>query len=380
MLPHLSMADRSVGGAFARVANGYVRISALTLATLFASTQAFAQVDSDADGVIDDNDLCPLGYDPNNLDTDMDGIGDACDTDDVDYVISTVAGIGSTGFCGDGGEAIYGRLHFPEALTFDNQGSLLIADTFNHRIRKIDSSGNIVTIAGSGNTAGFSGDGGTAISATLNRPRGIAVDPGGSIYVADTGNKRVRRIDTSGNITTVAGNGGDFSGDGGSAVLAGFDGVNDVITDMSGNIFVADAKVFSSTGAEDGLHQIRRVSGSGNITSLLSGSDSSFHPVSFTYRPDGNLLVSDWETPGGVTGEHRIWLESGGVLTPLVGDGTPGFSGDGGDALFAQIDSPRGMAYDAIGNLYIADAGNGANSQDRHRWCNYNNRRRWGVN
>ena len=326
---------------------------------LFTVVDSYAQTDTDGDGVDDVIDLCPTGYDPANLDSDSDGLGDACDTDDVDYTISTIAGFGGTGFCGDGGPAEFGRLHFPEALALDNQGLLLIADTFNHRIRRIDASGNIVTIAGSGNSAGFSGDGGAAISAQLNRPRGMVADSVGNIFIADTGNKRVRQIDASGNISTIAGNGGDYSGDGSAAVSAGFDGVNDVSLDASGNLLVADAQVFSSMGTMDGLYQIRSFVPGANITTLVSGSDTSFHPVAFTTNSVGELLVSDWQAPDDLSGEHRIWRIMGATLVPVAGDGTPGFSGDGGNASLARLNSPRGIAHDSLGNLYIADSGNG---------------------
>ena len=119
--------------------------------------------------------------------------------------ITTVAGT-TAGFSGDGGAATSAQLNLPTGVAFDSAGNLFIADRLNHRIRKVDTSGNITTVAGNG-TAGFSGDGGAATSAQLFQPHGLTFDSSGNLFIADTRNNRIRKVDTSGNITTVAGTG-----------------------------------------------------------------------------------------------------------------------------------------------------------------------------
>ena len=139
---------------------------------------------------------------------------------DTSGTITTIAGSGPRGFSGDGGPATAARLNSPADVAVDGSGNLYIADTGNDRIRKVDTSGTITTIAGSG-ASGFSGDGGPATAARLNSPADVAVDGSGNLYIADTGNDRIRKVDTSGTITTIAGSGASgFSGDGGPATAA----------------------------------------------------------------------------------------------------------------------------------------------------------------
>jgi hypothetical protein len=159
---------------------------------------------------------------------------------DTSGIITTFAGNGIVGFSGDGGPATAAQFNFPSALAFDSSGSLYISDLLNHRVRKVDSWGIITTVAGTG-IAGFSGDGGLATAARLNGPRGVAFDSLGTLYIADQNNHRVRNVDASGFITTVAGNGiVGFSGDGGLATAAQLNFPGDIAFDSLGNLYIAD--------------------------------------------------------------------------------------------------------------------------------------------
>lgn len=155
--------------------------------------------------------------------------------------ITTVAGNGEPGFSGDGSSATNASLFHPDSVVVDAHGNVFIADTNNSAVRKVNSDGNISTIAGNG-TPGFSGDGGPATSSSLNHPVGLALDGFGNLYIADTLNCRIRKVDTNGVITTVAGNGyADFSGDGGPAVLASLHNPHGVAIDRRGAPLIADS-------------------------------------------------------------------------------------------------------------------------------------------
>jgi uncharacterized protein (TIGR03437 family) len=211
-------------------------------------------------------------------------------------IITTIAGIGIEGFSGDGGPAVNAMLGRPVALALDNGGNLYIADSTSQRIRKIDTNGNITTIAGNGVDA-FTGDGGLAVNASLGFPIGVAVDGAGNVYVADGDNNRIRKISTSGIITTVAGNGaGGFTGDGGLATNASINIPSDVAVDAAGNIYIADA----------GNNRVRKV-------------------------------------------------DTTGTITTLAGTGSDGYAGDGGPASQAMLNFPWSVAVDFSGSVYIAD-------------------------
>jgi hypothetical protein len=156
-------------------------------------------------------------------------------------IIDTIAGTGTAGYSGDGGLAIEAMLRFPSNIASDASGNLYIADSSNHRIRKVDQNGIITTVAGTG-IAGYSGDGGPALSAQLNGPYHIQVDASGNLYIVDYGNKRIRKVDPNGIITTIAGTGTfGYSGDGGPAVEASFGLMDGIALDSSGNIYVSDS-------------------------------------------------------------------------------------------------------------------------------------------
>jgi uncharacterized protein (TIGR03437 family) len=270
-------------------------------------------------------------------------------------VISTVAGTGVAGFSGDGGPASSAQLNNPTGVAVDAQQNLYLADGRNHRIRKIDAAGVISSVAGTG-VAGYSGDGGPAISAQLNSPDGVVVDTAGNLYIPDWGNNRVRKVTPAGVITTVAGSGTrGFGGDGGAATSARLDSPADVAVDAAGNLYIADFR----------NHRIRMVTAAGIISTLVgtgaigfggdegpAGTAQLSYPTGVAVDVAGNLYIADRDN-------HRIRrVVPGGTISTAAGNGWLGFSGDGGAAISAQLDSPWNVAVDTAGNLYISDGGN----------------------
>jgi len=270
--------------------------------------------------------------------------------------LSTFAGTGTQGYSGDGGAAAAATLTQPQGVAVDALGNVYIADTFNHAIRKVTTSGVISTVAGLGGPdgGGFAGDGAAATKARLELPRGVFLDPAGNIYIADSGNNRIRKVDiSSGNISTIAGTGtGGFSGDGGPATAATVFNPLGGAADASGNIYIADT----------GNLRLRKVSG-GVITTIAgnggfklqdgAAATANFNaPQGLAADASGNVYVAD-------TGNHRVRkILTSGVVTTIAGNGAAGFSGDGGSALSASLNTPQGVAVDVQGNVYIADSKN----------------------
>jgi sugar lactone lactonase YvrE len=267
--------------------------------------------------------------------------------------IQTIAGTGIEGYNGDNQQAVNAWLDLPENTKVDQAGNVYIADTLNHRIRKIDSNGVITTIAGTG-TPGYSGDGGTATTATIAGPEGLALDALGNLYIADTFNHAIRIVSPAGVINTIAGTGASgFSGDGGPATSAQLSFPSDVAIDGGGNIFIADS----------GNNCIREVSSTGIITTFAGTTTAGFHdgplgsgllnsPTGIAIDPTGNLFVADF-------GNNRVRrVTPSGNMSTVAGTMTAGFSGDGGPATSAELSAPAEVGLDGAGNLYIADLGN----------------------
>jgi sugar lactone lactonase YvrE len=270
-------------------------------------------------------------------------------------VISTAAGTGMIGFSGDGGAAVMAQMNYPAGVAVDSAGNLFIADRQNHRVRKVTPNGLISTVVGTG-TAGFRGDGGPAISAQLNLPGYLAVDAADNLFITDYGNQRIRKVSPDGVINTVAGSGSaGFSGDGGAATSARLNNPACTTVDSLGNLYIADA----------GNARVRRVTPGGIISTVAGNGSTGFtgdggpataarlsYPSGVSADAGGNLYIGDY-------GNHVVRkVTAGGAISTVVGTGAPGFSGDGGPALSAQLTYPTGVIADAGGNLYIADYGN----------------------
>lgn len=257
-----------------------------------------------------------------------------------DGVINTVAGNGSLGFKGDGGAATSASLSQPYAVTVDSKGQLYIADLGNLRIRKVDASSNITTLAGTG-FPGFAGDGKPATSATLTLPSGVALDASGNVYIADQWNLRLRKVDSSGNINTVAGNGGfTYSGDGGPATRAQLNTPLGVAVDPAGNLYIADSR-----------NRVVRKVGTDHTISSFPGT-SLINPRGLVADSAGNIYVADSQ-------DNRVKrIGADGSVVTIAGNGSGGFAGDGGPATNAMLNVPAGLAIDKNNNLYIADFAN----------------------
>ena len=270
-------------------------------------------------------------------------------------IITTVGGNGTAGFSGDGGAATAANLKYPHGEAIDASGNIYIADFNNYRIRKINTSGVISTVAGNG-TAAFSGDGGPATAASIYNPEGLAVDSIGNLYIADCFNNRIRKVNTSGIISTVAGNGtAAFSGDSSAATAASLYYPFGVALDGSGNLYISDAY----------NHRIRKVNSAGIISTVAGDGTAAFsgdssaataaslnEPYGLAFDGSGNLYIAD-----GIN--HRIRkVTPSGIIFTFAGNGIPAFAGDSSAATAASLNFPAGIAFDDSGNLYIADTYN----------------------
>jgi uncharacterized protein (TIGR03437 family) len=326
------------------------------------------------------------------------------------FTISTIAGIGASGFTGDGGQATAANLAFPAAIAFDSAGNMYIADASNSRVRKVATDGTITTFAGTGDfgdfgdtnvatkagmnrpygvavdkagnvyiadtyndsirkvaaaggimstfagtsVQGFSGDGGAATGATLDTPTALALDAAGNLYIADTNNHRIRKIGTDGNINTVAGTGGaSSSGDGGPAASAALNSPEGVAVDSAGNIYIADTA----------SHRVRKISLDGTINTVAGNGNggeqgdggpaiqaSLYYPKGLAVDPlSGNLYIGDW-----LNSRVRVVTPDGNIYT-VAGNGSYAYYGDGGPASSAALRFPWGLAVDSAGKVYVAD-------------------------
>ena len=274
---------------------------------------------------------------------------------DTNGNISTFAGTGQGGFSGDGGLAIKARLNLPSGLAADEEGNLYVSDRSNDRIRVIDKKGVIRTYAGTG-VAGFQGDAGPALKAQLDKPFGIALDKKENLYIADRNNNRVRKVSPEGIITTVAGDGGFFfMGDNGPAYRASVAAPTGVAVDKEGNLYIADRNN-NRIRVVDRLGMIRTVAGTGqqdyNGDSEVARETNLYLPFGLTVDSNNNILVIDRSHYR----IRRIDPKSGKVET-VAGNGVKLFAGDGGPAAGATLSFPHGMCVDEEDNLIFSDKG-----------------------
>lgn len=269
-------------------------------------------------------------------------------------MMTTFAGTGVPGYAGDGGPATAAQLYCPVGMAFGPDGAMYVADHANNRIRRIDTSGVISTVAGSGptgvNMGSFSGDGGPATKAALQEPWSVAFDRQGNLFIGDRDNYRVRKMDPKGIITTVAGNGmSGFSGDGGPAIAAKVCPLG-VAIDPADNLLVADPC----------NNRIRRVDSDGRISTIVgtgtSGSSGDGKPATaatlaepghFAFDANGTLFVQE--------GTRVRRIDSHGIISTVFGNGETGVPDDGTTALEAPLPELYGVAVDGAGDLYLAD-------------------------
>jgi sugar lactone lactonase YvrE len=273
-----------------------------------------------------------------------------------DGKLAVVAGTGEAGLGGDGGPATKAQLSAPSDLAFDGDGNLLVADTYNHRIRRIDSSGVITTIVGDGKSE-YSTRDATALGVSLNNPQGIALDRDGNLYVADTYNHVVRKVDRQGAVTTFAGTEAGLAGDKGPANKAQLNLPQAVAVGPDGSVYISDSA----------NSRVRRVTADGVIQTVAGfgpgsgeggagfGGDGGpaekaklFSPADLKFSVGGHLYVSD-------SGNNRVRLMAHGVIVTIAGTGSPGLGGDEGKALKAMLNTPQKLAVSPDGAVFVAD-------------------------
>lgn len=274
-------------------------------------------------------------------------------------IITTVAGTGTFGYSGDGGlatDAKLGDMYYCYPA-FDKAGNMYIAQNFANTIRKVDKTGKITTIAGTYNVIGYTGDGGSAVNALLYHPTALAVDKDDNIIISDRNGDVLRKIDPSGIITTIS---GQFTincgvGDGGPLAQAQFQAISAITADRLGNLYISDF----------GCNTVRKVNSSGIITTIAGGGGYGFagdggpatsaklaYPEKVAVDNAGNVYIPDGQN-------HRIRkVNTSGIITTIAGNGTNGYSGDGGPATLASFSFPGAVVIDTDGNLYIGDYNN----------------------
>ncbi len=269
-----------------------------------------------------------------------------------DGIITTVAGTGIAGYGGDGGPALQADLNFPAGLALDADGNLYVADRNNHRVRKIDKQGIIITVAGTGE-ASWNGDDGPATEAALHHPSDLEVDGEGSLYISDRSNSRIRKVDAGGIITTIAGMGlPDFGGDYGLAVDALLKYPFGICLDRRGNLYIADR----------GNNRVRKVDGHGIITTVAGDGTHSFagdygpanqsslaFPTDVVVDDSGNLYIAD-------RNNNRVrMVDPLGVIITFMGTGKSHYNGDNEIAAESNLHLPFALAIDHGQNLMVAD-------------------------
>ena len=275
------------------------------------------------------------------------------------WMITTAVGNGTQGYAGDGGPALAATLNNPFDVAFDPAENMVFSDTFNHVIRRVEARTNVITTVIGTGARGCAGDGGPAIQAELNEPYGVVIDRAGNIFFADRLNGRVRKVDASGNISTLAGDGGGVChGDGGPAARAG-------LKEPNGLAFNADQTCLFIADVAD--HRVRAVDLRSGIISTFAGTGEGRHDGdggprdkacvfgarAVALAPDGSLYVM--ERQGSCIRQIKD-----GIIQTVAGTGARGYAGDGGDARVAVFAAPKEMTIDAAGNIFVVDTENHA--------------------
>lgn len=275
----------------------------------------------------------------------------------VRYIVN--GGAVAKRFSGDGGPAVKALLHFPTAVAVDEVGHLFIADTINHRVRRVDSTnGVITTVAGTGHPR-YAGDGGTATAAALNDPVALALGQKGTLFIADQSNNRVRAVDlVTGLIRTIAGTGtAAYNGDGIPATEASLAGPSGLALGSDGTLYIADTFNGRIRAIDPATGLIRTVVGDGGEYRYQGpaepASPSLSRPSAIALDSRGNLYITDSDN-------HlvRRWNRTTGRVDRVAGQGMSGYGGDGGPALDASLSYPFGIVVDQTGHLFVADTFN----------------------
>ena len=269
--------------------------------------------------------------------------------------VETVLGTGEAGYSGDGGPAVQAKMRGPFGVVRGPDGCLYVCDTYNHCMRKIDTKGIVTTVAGMGERKGYSGDGGLATKALLNEPYEVRFDEAGDMYFVEMMNHVIRKVDMkTGKISTVAGTGKKgFSGDGGMARQAMFNRPHSIQFGPDGDLYVCDI----------GNHRIRRVFMKTGKISTFSGTGKKGKT-----RNGGKISEVDLNGPRAIdVAGNTMWLAlregnavyrmelDKGTIHHVAGTGKKGFSGNGGPAKLATLSGPKGIAVGPKGNIYLAD-------------------------
>jgi len=266
-------------------------------------------------------------------------------------IITTIAGTGTAGYNGDNIQATTAEINYAITMIVDKSDNLYIADSGNNRIRRVDAKTQVITTVAGNGTAGYSGDHGPATKAELSFPNGLTEDSAKNLYIVDTGNDRVRLVSAkSKKITTIVGTGvSGFKGDGGPATKAEITDSSGGYIDASGNLLIADS----------GNQRVRIVNKKGVINTLAGGGTGGdkgkatkallSYPTAVAFDQSGNMFIGESGTP--VVRE----VSTSGTITTVAGSGSEGFSGDGGPATKADFFLISGVAVDHAGNLFIAD-------------------------
>ena len=271
-------------------------------------------------------------------------------------IIITIAGTGIAGYSGDDSAATSAKLNGPSGVTVDGSGNVYISDNYNHRIRKVNTSGIITTVAGTG-VLGYNGDGIPASTATLYSPHGIAVDGHGNLYICDVLNNRLRKVNNTGIITTIAGTGAmaGYGGDGGQATATDIGQPFGVAIDASGNVFFADES-YNRVCKINTLGIISTIAGTGfggyNGDNISATTAELNQPFGVAVDGMGNVYIAD------VYNNRIRKMNISGIITTYAGTGIEGYSGDGGPATLAELYGPVSVTTDGNGNIFIADDNN----------------------